>query len=57
MQQQWISQVEPFADDWCSMATKYLKEKYDNDYITMTNASVGGMDSAWGIIIIKMCQG
>ncbi len=40
--------VEPFADDWCSMATKYLKEKYDNDYITMTNASVGGMDSAWG---------
>lgn len=40
--------VEPFAEDWCSMVTSALKAKYGYEQITMANDSVGGMDSAWG---------
>lgn len=45
--------VEPYADDWCTMVTRYLTWKYDNPSISMINASVGGMDSAWGYNNVK----
>ena len=45
--------VEPFAEDWCSMVTSFLKEKYDHPSITMVNASLGGADSNWGYSAVR----
>lgn len=44
-----FQKVEPFADDWPTMVTEYLKKMYQNESITMVNASVGGKNSNWAL--------
>jgi len=41
--------TKPFASCWYNMAVQKLKDYYGYDNITLTNTSVGGQGSDWGV--------